>query len=434
MTKRRDTKRSVQLGARRESIRGLADKAVQRTEKLFGASLSEVPAKRWKSAFDAAVRAGAAGNAIALVFTIVEHPTKLSDASRSKLLAEGAQLAMDLALGSHGRTLAEAYLSSSKTTAKVKRDLTKRLEGLDARCEHAADALARIEDGEGDDVDEEGWSVWAQRRLGSNAVRLLATDPSSGAVVAARRPLEVDEAPSGSSEAILYHDGMRIVPIPAAYRNEGNRRDEPRVDTGSFVDGATLEQHIYRGSRRTYRHFMGAGRNVRFFCVYDMGPTYGQGIRYRHWLRCDDDDFARRLMDMARKASWAGTRLADNVVSDRLVVESYYGAGIGSAQLARMDDIVVDTPTQEVTFEIVRLLDFLKEHYRTHRRSYPLVDECLSGNLAINVGGKLVVRFPPMKQMSSVARAEAFLERRRHELWRSGMRLTGFDEVPLGRP
>jgi len=403
----------------------------------------------WEAGFKAAVRTDTL-RAIAMARQLVSEPSS-SATVNARILATAVGACIDLAMEKEAEALFGAYVATGKSTPKQQQLLEKRMKSLPDDCEKARAALNKAERGDTAGLDEDDWRYVVRIRAGQACLEPLLTDPATGGflavsqVVKATSPMiatmsEVERrahraTPSGSDLVVKLFDGSSWLAPPARFVHEGNWPGEEQVDTGSFVAPDVRTESVLRMKKlHEFRHVERFGCAVRFYATRWGGANEGQSIEHRFWLLCDDESFATRLVEMARTSGWIGERVETGKLGNRILIESYYGEGKGSRQLGIIDDLVIDTPDGDSTFEPVALNDFLKRYYAEHKQPYPIVDECLNGNLAINTAGKAWVRFPPMRRFPTVDAARAFYETRRLTLWRGGLRLVGYIPVPLGRP
>lgn len=403
----------------------------------------------WEARFKATVRTDTLA-AIAMARQLVSEPSS-SATVNARILGTAVGACIDLALERDAEVLFGAYVATGKNTPKQQQLLEKRLKSLPDDCVKAHAALTKAERGDLAALDEDDWRYVVRIRAGQASLEPLLTDPATGGFLAVAQVVKATSSlmaamseverrahratPSGSELVVKLFDGAEWIAPRARFVHEGSWPGEEQVDTGSFVAPDVRTESVLRLKKLHYfRHVERFGRSVRFYATRWGGANEGQSIEHRFWLLCDDEPFAARLIEMARRSEWIGERIENGQVGNRLLIESYYGAGKGSRQLGIMDDLVIDTPDGESTFEPVVLTDFLEQYYAAHEQPYPLVDECLNGNLAINTTGKSWVRFPPMRRFPSVDAARTFYETRRLTLWREGLRLVGYVPIPLSHP
>ena len=403
----------------------------------------------WEAGFKATVRNDTLA-AIAMARQLVREPSS-SATVNARILGMAVGACIDLAMDKEAEELFGAYLATGRCTPKQQQALDKRMRSLPDACAKARTALKQATCGDTAGLDEDDWRYVVRIRAGQALLEPLLTDPKTGGFLAVTQVVKATSSmmaemgelerrahratPSGSDLVVKLFDGSSWIAPPARFVHEGTWPGEEPIDTGSFVAPGVRTERVLRMKKLHYfRHVERFGRSVRFYATRWGGSSDGQSIEHRFWLLCDDETFAAHLVELARASEWIGARVDNGTVGDRILVESYYREGKGTRQLGIIDDIVIDTPDGDATFEPVSLNDFLKRYYAEHKQPYPIVDECLNGNLAINTTGKASVRFPPMRRLPTVEAARAFYEARRLTLWREGLRLVGYVPVPLGSP
>ena len=403
----------------------------------------------WEADFKATVRKDTL-RAIAMARQLVSRPST-SATVNARILGTAVGLSIELAMEDEAKELFGAYVATCKGPPKQTQVLAKRMKSLPDDSAKARAALDKVERLQAAGLDEEEWGYVVRISTGRAFLEPLLTDPETGEILAvaqvvkatssmmaemgAEERLDHRATPSGSDLVVRLFDGSSWIAPPARFVHEGNWPGAEPVDTGSFVAPEARTESVLRMKKMHYfRHVERFGSSVRFYATRWGGSNDGQSIEHRFWLLCDDEKFAASLIEMARTSKWVGEQVENGKVGNRLLVESYYREGKGSRQLGITDDIVIDTPDNDTTFEPVSLNDFLKRYYDEHKRPYPVVDECLKGNIAIHTTGKASVRFPAMRRFPTVDAARAFYETRKLTLWREGLRLVAYVPVPLGRP